>query len=175
MEGPNGIIFCILYWFYICFRKIDVRVCGGLPVFDFRLFYTVFLMISVNVTFHRLYIDFICRFRENWLGSWWRVSSLRFSFVLLWFVNDCGAVEGSTRSILLICLFFYKGFVKLNFKAFGWFSRVLKQIKVEDFQVSDFVLFYFGLLMIAVPWRGQNVPLYWVYIGFIEVSWNWIL
>ena len=27
------------------------------------------------------------------------------------------------------------------------------------FQVCDFALFYYGLLMIAVPWRGQNVAL----------------
>ena len=33
LEGPNGSIFYILYLFYICFREIDVRVCGGLPVF----------------------------------------------------------------------------------------------------------------------------------------------
>ena len=32
--------------------------------------------------------------------------------------------------------------MKLNFKAFGRFSRVLKQIKIEDFQVFDFALFY---------------------------------
>ena len=51
-------------------------------------------------------------------------------------------MEGSTRSILLILYWFYKGFVKLNFRAFGGFSRVLKQIKVEDFQVFDFALFY---------------------------------
>ena len=33
-EGPNGSIVCVLYWFYGCFMKIDVRVCGGLPVFE---------------------------------------------------------------------------------------------------------------------------------------------
>ena len=67
---------------------------------------------------------------------------MRFCFVLLWFVNDCGAAEGSTRSIVLILYGFYRGFVKLHFKTFGLFSRVLKQIKVEDFQVFDFALFY---------------------------------
>ena len=46
LEGPNGSIFYILYWFYKCFLKIDVRVCGGLPVFEFCIFYFVFLMIS---------------------------------------------------------------------------------------------------------------------------------
>ena len=42
LEGPNGSICCILYLFYICFATIDVRVCGGLPVFEFCLFYCVF-------------------------------------------------------------------------------------------------------------------------------------
>ena len=32
--------------------------------------------------------------------------------------------------------------MKLNVNAFGWFSKVLKQIKVEDFQVFDFALLY---------------------------------
>ena len=42
LEGPNGNIFCIVYWFYKCFATIDVRVCGGLPVFEFCLFHCVF-------------------------------------------------------------------------------------------------------------------------------------
>ena len=46
LEGPNGNTLCILYWFYICFAKIDVRVCGRFPVFENLLFYGVFLMIS---------------------------------------------------------------------------------------------------------------------------------
>ena len=61
----------------------------------------------------------------------WRVSSLRFCFVLLWFVNDCGAVEGSTRSILLILYWFYRGFVKMDLRVVG------------GFQVFDFYLFYY--------------------------------
>ena len=52
LEGPSGSIVYILDWFYICFAKIYVRVCGGLPVFEFCLFYNLFLMISVNVTIH---------------------------------------------------------------------------------------------------------------------------
>ena len=51
LEGPNGNIFCILYWFYKCFAKIDVRVCGRFPVFENCLFYNVFLMISNFVDF----------------------------------------------------------------------------------------------------------------------------
>ena len=76
--------------------KIDVRVVGGFQVFDFALFYYVF-MISVNVTFQ----------------------------------------------LFLYC--FYIGFVKTDLAVGG------------GFQVCDFDLFYCGLLMIAVPWRGQNV------------------
>ena len=41
LEGPNGTIFCIVYLFYICFATIDVRVCGGLPVFEFCVSYCV--------------------------------------------------------------------------------------------------------------------------------------
>ena len=59
LEGPNGTIFCILYWFYKCFVKIDVRVCGGLPVFEFCLFNFLYLIISVNVTVHLFYIGFV--------------------------------------------------------------------------------------------------------------------
>ena len=47
LEGPNGSIFCILYLFYTCFAKIDVRVCGRFPVFENLLFYIVFLIISI--------------------------------------------------------------------------------------------------------------------------------
>ena len=42
LEGPTGSIFWILYWFYICFVQIYVRVCGGVQVFAFCLFYVVF-------------------------------------------------------------------------------------------------------------------------------------
>ena len=42
LEGPNGSICCIVYLFYRCFAKIYVRVCGGLPVLEFCLFYCVF-------------------------------------------------------------------------------------------------------------------------------------
>ena len=42
LEGPTGSIFWILYWFYTCFVQIDVRVCGGVQVFAFCLFYVVF-------------------------------------------------------------------------------------------------------------------------------------
>ena len=41
LEGPNGNIFCILYLFYKCFVKTDVRVCEGFPVFEFCLFDSV--------------------------------------------------------------------------------------------------------------------------------------
>ena len=89
-----------------------------------------------------------------------RVSSLRVCFVLLRFVNDCGAEEESKRSILFILELFYKGLVKLTVKAFGLVSMVLKKIKVEDLQVFDFALFYCGCLMMSVRWRGQTVALY---------------
>ena len=56
---------------------------------------------------------------------------MRFCFVLLWFVNDCGAVEGSTRSIVLILYWFYIGFVKIDLRVVG------------GFQVFDFAMFYF--------------------------------
>ena len=49
---------------------------------------------------------------------------------------------------------FIQGFVKTDLAVGG------------GFQVCDFVLFYCGLLMIAVPWRGQNVAFYLFYIGF---------
>ena len=52
LEGPNGIIFCVVYLFYKCFVQIDVRVCGGLPEFENCVFYNMLLMISVNVTVH---------------------------------------------------------------------------------------------------------------------------
>ena len=58
-QGPNGSIFCILCMFYKCLVKIDVRVCGGLPVFEFCLSYYVLLMMSVNVTVHLFYIGFV--------------------------------------------------------------------------------------------------------------------
>ena len=51
LEGPNGSTFCILYLFYRCFAKIDVRVCGRFQVFENCLFYDVFLMISNFVDF----------------------------------------------------------------------------------------------------------------------------
>ena len=62
--------------------------------------------------------------------------------MFLWFVNERGAAEGSTRSIVLNLYWFYTGFVKLKFKAFGGFSKALKQIKVKDFQVFGVALFY---------------------------------
>ena len=51
LEWPNGSIFCIVYWFYTSFTKIDVRVCGGFPVFENCLLYVLFLMISNFVDF----------------------------------------------------------------------------------------------------------------------------
>ena len=51
LEGPNGSTLCILYWFYKCFSKIDVRVCGRFPVFEHLLFCGVFLMISNFIDF----------------------------------------------------------------------------------------------------------------------------
>ena len=51
LEGPNGNIFCISYWFYTCFAKIDLRVCGRFPVFENKCFYNVFLMISNFLNF----------------------------------------------------------------------------------------------------------------------------
>ena len=52
LEGPTGSILCVLYLFYSCFAETDVRVCGGVQVFAFFLFYDMFLMISVKVTVH---------------------------------------------------------------------------------------------------------------------------
>ena len=39
--------------------------------------------------------------------------------------------------------------MKLKYKAFGWFSKILKHIKVEDSQVFDVALFYNGVLMVS--------------------------
>ena len=51
LAGPARGILCILDWFYRCFLKIDVRVCEGLPVFEFVIFSSLFLMISVKLVF----------------------------------------------------------------------------------------------------------------------------
>ena len=51
LEGTNGSIFCILEVFYNCFVKIDVRVCGGFPMFEFYVFYNVFFVVSNLVDF----------------------------------------------------------------------------------------------------------------------------
>ena len=40
---------------------------------------------------------------------------------------------------------FYECFIKLEFKAFGGFAKILKQIEVEDSQVFDFAAFYIVL------------------------------
>ena len=50
-EGPNGSTCCILHWFYTCFAKIDVRICGRFPIFENVLFYNVCLMISNFIDF----------------------------------------------------------------------------------------------------------------------------
>ena len=67
------------------------------------------------------------------------------------FFNDFGE-----RNMSLILYCFYKGFMKTDLAVGG------------GFQVCDFVLFYCGLLMIAVSWKGQNVKLYSFDIGFIR-------
>ena len=36
-----------------------MRVCEGLPVFEFAIFYCVFLMISVNVCVHVFHVGFV--------------------------------------------------------------------------------------------------------------------
>ena len=64
--------------------------------------------------------------------------------------------------------------MKLESTAFGVFSMVLKQIKAKHFQVFDFVLFYYGVLMIAVPRRGENIAIDLFYNVFIYVSWKLI-
>ena len=63
-------------------------------------------------------------------------------------VTVCFFYDFGERNISFILYCFYIGFVKTDLAVGG------------GFQVCDFALFYCGLLMIAVPWKGQNVALY---------------
>ena len=74
-EGQYGSIFYILYCYYKCFGKTNVRACWGWPVFEFVLFYFVFFLISVNVTLHLFYIVFVCVF---WQRIWPLLTSVKF-------------------------------------------------------------------------------------------------
>ena len=48
-QGQPEAYYAFSIEFYICFLKIDVIICEGLPVFEFAIFSCVFLMISVKV------------------------------------------------------------------------------------------------------------------------------
>ena len=52
-------------------------------------------------------------------------------------------------------ILFYNFLLKVNVEALGKFSKVLKHLKVKDFQVFEFALFCACFLMILMSWMGS--------------------
>ena len=81
-------------------------------------------------------------------------------------VNTCA------NSLLIDCIWVWYYVMKLKFAAVGWFSKVLKQIKIEDLHAFDVAVFYNCCLMMSVPWKYQHVALCSFYNRFSNVSWT---
>ena len=155
LEGPTGSIFCILYLFYKCFAKIDVRVCGGLPVFEFCLFYVVFLMISVNVTVHWFYMVFV---DVLWKCIWPLLADVE--CLCLVYCYCCLMIAWSWNGQTEAYCVFYNCFI--------YVSRKLMWEFVDGFQCSKICYF-----MVCFWWFRICFFFYWFCICFVAGSGRW--
>ena len=126
-----------------------MRVVGGFQVCDVALLYLFFVH---DFGARNILMILHCFCYSGFVQI--NVGALRGSQVCEFAILQCcfkdfAFSEGLKRSIVLILCSCCKCFVKLEFRAFGTLSRVLKQLKVEDFQVFDVALFYYSCLMIS--------------------------
>ena len=133
VEGPNGSIFCILYLFYKCFAKIDVRVCGRFPVFENLFFFMCFWWFRIHWFIIVLYM-----FCETLLAD------VEFSFVGLFYkvFDDFCVLQLSILRICCILYLFCNCLAKIYVRVCGRFPVFENLLFYEVFLIiSNFVVF----------------------------------